>query len=62
MATNPQLEPVQLAIGITRFSGKASNHICFGAPDSIGCVGLNDSGQLGNGTYESTGAHEPVQF
>ncbi|HZO17108.1 MAG TPA: hypothetical protein VFB62_27715 [Polyangiaceae bacterium] len=62
MAANPQLEPLQIGIGVTRFSGKASNHICFGAADSIGCVGLNDSGQLGRGTYESTGDYEPVQF
>jgi len=42
---------------------KLSEHTCYvQSSDVVVCTGLNDSGQLGDGSYDSHDNFEPVQF
>jgi len=62
----PQYEsPQLLAEGLANsgVSGKLSEHTCYlDADRQVVCAGLNDTGQLGDGTTDSRDSFAPVQF
>ena len=60
MFPSPQLVVEGLGNGM---AGKTSEHVCYlDANGGVLCAGLNDTGQLGDGTTESRDSFEPVLF
>lgn len=61
-ASAPITTPTKLNDATSFMAGKASEHICYGTAEALGCVGLNDGGQLGDGTMESRDTWAPLSF
>jgi len=61
----PQTTPALVGSDVALFGGKLSEHTCRVDVDMesvLLCSGLNDSGQLGNGSYDATDVLTPVSF